>query len=76
MLRLALAAFCCSIDVRISQQTSRPPLGGAMAGWALCGMSTSPHAGEVADASVEFGELLGSGSFGRVYKARCAAEPA
>ncbi|WIA37005.1 hypothetical protein OEZ86_008242 [Tetradesmus obliquus] len=59
-----------SMDVRISQQTSRPPLGGAMAGWALCGMSTSPHAGEVADASVEFGELLGSGSFGRVYKAR------
>lgn len=59
-----------SMDVRISQQTSRPPLGGAMAGWALCGMSTSPHAGEVADTSVEFGELLGSGSFGRVYKAR------
>jgi hypothetical protein len=73
---LQLSTLCCSIDVRISHQQSRPPLGGAMAGWTLAGMSTSPFAGEVADATVEFGELLGSGSFGRVYKARWEAQPA
>jgi hypothetical protein len=63
-------AWSCSIDVRISQQQSRPPLGGAMAGWEIAGMSTSPFAGEVGDVTVEFGELLGSVSFGRVNKAR------
>jgi hypothetical protein len=41
-----------------------------MAGWEIAGMSTNPFAGQVTDVTVEFGELLGSGSFGRVHKAR------
>uniref|UniRef100_A0A383VEV7 Protein kinase domain-containing protein n=1 Tax=Tetradesmus obliquus TaxID=3088 RepID=A0A383VEV7_TETOB len=39
-------------------------------GWVLAHSLTSPALGPVKDSTVQFGELLGAGSFGRVYRGR------
>eukprot|EP00775_Hariotina_reticulata_P003316 gene3316-3593_t len=41
-------------------------------GWQLISSITSPLVGPVEDVTIEFGDLLGSGSFGRVFAARWA----
>jgi hypothetical protein len=36
-------------------------------GWAVVNSQVAPHIGTVEDPQIKFGELLGAGSFGRVY---------
>lgn len=63
----------CSVDVRNSNQQfpdSRPQVGGEMSGWEVACLKSCPFIGPISDSAVEFGELLGAGSFGRVYRAR------
>eukprot|EP00775_Hariotina_reticulata_P002668 gene2668-2968_t len=45
---------------------------GVRKGWQLHSSLTSPLVGPVQDPTIEFGDLLGSGSFGRVFKGRWA----
>jgi hypothetical protein len=43
---------------------------GLQAGWSVAKACTTPHLEQVNDSAIEFGELVGSGSFGRVYQAK------
>eukprot|EP00878_Enallax_costatus_P018455 GHUV01019427.1.p1 GENE.GHUV01019427.1~~GHUV01019427.1.p1 ORF type:complete len:578 (+),score=131.42 GHUV01019427.1:188-1921(+) len=64
-----------SIEVRIVKPEQQLPLGGRPDGWEMVAVSTSPLLGLTREQStvVQFGELLGSGSFGRVYRAQWAS---
>lgn len=54
--------------MRILQPEARQLFGGSMEGWEVAAMSTSPLLGGNQDVVVEFGELLGCGSYGRVFR--------
>jgi hypothetical protein len=45
-------------------------------GWELQSSFVSPFLGAVEDpdAPIEFGEFIGAGSFGRVYRGRCGCD--
>jgi hypothetical protein len=47
-------------------------------GWELASSFVSPFLGAVEDpdAPIEFGEFIGAGSFGRVYRGRCVTNDA
>lgn len=55
--------------IRSDGQPMRRPLG-LQAGWSVAKACTTPYLGPVDDDRIEFGELIGSGSFGRVYQAK------
>jgi hypothetical protein len=52
--------YCCSI--------LKGPLGGNKPGWELTASRTAPLPYSVTDSRVHFGDLIGSGAFGLVYK--------
>jgi hypothetical protein len=52
-----------------AEPLSRRPLG-LQAGWSVARACTTPYLGQVDDDKIEFGELIGSGSFGRVFLAK------
>jgi hypothetical protein len=51
---------CCSI--------LKGPLGGNKPGWELTACRTAPLPYSVGDSRVNFGDLIGSGAYGLVYK--------
>ncbi|KAF8065427.1 serine/threonine-protein kinase/receptor R831 [Scenedesmus sp. PABB004] len=60
-----------SIDVRsMPRQQQLAGLAGGIEGWSVAAISTNTRVeGPMEDVTVEFGELIGQGSYGRVHKA-------
>eukprot|EP00775_Hariotina_reticulata_P011713 gene11713-11858_t len=71
------SAACSSAEAVLVQDGINPDADskeyGGSQGWEITSVCTSPLIDQVKDTNIVFGACLGSGSYGRVYKARWAA---